>query len=606
MLTRDVRDTEIRVLGAVEIWAAGRPLHLPRRQLATVIGLLALQTGQVVSFERMIDVLWPDHAPKTARAVLQTRVSELRALLQSGGFEGRLITHGDGYSLSIPPEQIDATRFCRAVSEARRAVAPPDACRLLRAALGLWRGPVLGGPPASGLLDGLVRQLDSQRLTAIEDLLALETGMDTPHNSVDEFVGLTASNPERERLTGQIMLALQRAGRTAEAFTVYERTRRWLADELGVDPGAELQGIHLDLLRATSRKAGATARDTADPPAPATPSGRVPRTLPSDLLDFTGRAVEAGYLADLASRDRGDGVLVMAVCGQAGVGKTALTVHVAHHLQSRFGDGQLYADLHGTNCAPATPHDVLGRFLRALGTTRLPDTLDERIDVYRDLLADRRMLVVLDDAMSDEQVRPLIPGGSGCVVLVNGRPRLGAALGARTLRLDVLSPADAVRLLSRVVGGERVKVAPAATAELARACGHLPLALRIAGARLQSRPHWTVSDLAGRLRDESHRLDELAYGPLDVRHSIAGSIASLGPEARRLLRRLAALNPAEITAEAAAALLAMQPARADDLLEELYDAHLVEPAGREPAYGRHYRMPDLVRLGAQEPAPECP
>jgi DNA-binding SARP family transcriptional activator len=609
MLTRGVRRTEVRVLGEVEVWTDGDRVPLPRRQLGVVMGVLALHANNVVPVDRLMRALWPDRPPKSSRAVLQTRVSELRALLTAWHFDGRLVTHSDGYGLRISPDAVDAIRFSRCVIEARDMASPQEAYGMLRSALGLWRGPVLSGSPADGVHEALVQRLESIRLTAVEEVLALEAVTDCPDSAVDDYVDLAVAHPERERLTGQVMLALQRAGRTAEAVRAYERTRRWLADELGVDPGAELQRLYLALLRSTAGPA-------PDPPSPrpeeqprpgaaaAVSTSRVPRTLPPDLIDFTGRVVEAGYLADLVGEHRRDGVLVAAVCGPAGVGKTALAVHVAHQLEDMFPDGQLYADLHRSTATPTSAHEVLARFLRALGVVGLPAALDERIDLYRHLLADRRLLIVLDDAASDEQVLPLIPGGSQCVVIVTGRSRLGISLGARTMRLDVLNPADATRLLSRIAGSERVKRAPEASADLTRACGYLPLAIRAAGAKLQAKPHWSIRSFTSRLQDERYRLDHLVYGTLDVRQSLAGSIASLAPDARRLLHRLAELDASEITAEVAATLLDICPGQVRDLIEDLYDAHLVDLVVLEPTDDPVYRIPDLVRLRAKESIPD--
>jgi tetratricopeptide (TPR) repeat protein/transcriptional regulator with XRE-family HTH domain len=375
------------------------------------------------------------------------------------------------------------------------------------------------------------------------------------------------------------------------------------------------EGLGLDELART--RLHAAAHQSRCAPRPALPADRlrrpadlvVPAQLPPDIVDFTGRAdmVERfGVLLVGAPDDaaRSTAMAVTAVVGAGGVGKTTLAVHIGHRVRARFPDGQLFIDLRGAEASPADPREVLGRFLRALGVdgSAIPEEADERADLYRSLLAGRRVLVVLDNAGGEAQVRPLLPGSPTCAVLVTSRTRLGGLEGARMLDVDLLYPAQAMALLGRIVGRERVAAEPAAAAELARLCGFLPLALRLAGARLAARPHWRLVQLAERLANERQRLDELAYGHLAVRASLTLSYRALEPTARLLFGRLGLLHAPDVTAWIAAALLDTSVEQATELADRLVDARLLEVAGRDATGQVRYRFHDLVRLYARERA----
>jgi tetratricopeptide (TPR) repeat protein/transcriptional regulator with XRE-family HTH domain len=334
----------------------------------------------------------------------------------------------------------------------------------------------------------------------------------------------------------------------------------------------------------------------------------VPFLLSPDIADFTGRAdVVARLSALLAGDPNGVGstaVVVAAVTGGGGVGKTALAVHVAHRVRSRFPDGQLYVDLRGAETTPADPKDVLGRFLRGLGVdaTAVPEGSDERAELYRNLLADGRVLVVLDNAASEGQVLPLLPGSPTCGVLVTSRAPVTGLAGVRRFELGVLPAGQATELLGRIVGAERVAAEPQAVAELARLCGYLPLALRVAGARLAARPHWQLTQLVQRLADERRRLDELAHGHLAVRASLALSYQALEPAAKMLFGRMGLLAAPDTAAWVAAALLDSSIERAQELADRLVDARLLEVAGRDATGQLRYRLHDLVGVYARERA----
>ena len=429
----------------------------------------------------------------------------------------------------------------------------------------------------------------------------------SPEEAVDHHRQVVFGRLLRAHRLGALLTQEQlaeRAGVSARTIRELERGRvrqprrdsvRLLADALA------LAGTtRLDFHAAARGIDGALAVAAREP--------AVPFLLSPDIADFTGRAdVVARLSALLAGDPHGVGstaVVVAAVAGGGGVGKTALAVHVAHRVRSRFPDGQLYVDLCGAEASPADPRDVLGRFLRALGVdaTAVPEGSDERAELYRNLLADRRVLVVLDDAAGEAQVIPLLPGSSTCGVLVTSRAPMTGLAGIRLFELDVLPAAQAVELLGRIVGPGRVAAEPQAAAELARLCGYLPLALRVAGARLAARPHWRLTQLVQRLDDERQRLDELTHGHLAVRASLGLSYQTLEPAARVLFGRLSLLEAPDMAAWVAAALLDISVEQANELTDRLVDARLLEVAGRDASGQVRYRFHDLVRVYARERA----
>jgi DNA-binding SARP family transcriptional activator/tetratricopeptide (TPR) repeat protein len=594
-------------LGPVEVSVDGRHVRFARRQQRLILGILALQGDEVISSERLIDLIWGERPPAQARAVLQTRISEVRTALHStvADPDVRLLTTGDGYVLRAPSDRIDASRFRSLLMHWREADSDEAARTTLREALDLWRGPVLGSAATTETLLALCYGLESARLAAQEDLFDVELRLGNHFLVVDEIVTLSGAHPTRERLFALMMSALHRVGRSAEALQAFERWRRWLSDELGTDPGDLVRQTHLTVLggrtvvtdnMGTPRAAISSDGDS--------PSFRVavPRTLPPDIADFTGRDREAGVLHSLLTRERPG---VVAVSGRGGVGKTTLCVHAAHSLREQYVDGQLYVSLRGAgDDDPPKPSEVLGRFLRSLGVEGpgLPDSLDERVDLYRDLLSNRRVLVVLDNAATVEQVLPLIPGGSGCGVLINSRARFGSAVGAETLDLNVFATDEAVGLLSRIVGSSRVSDETDAVADLALHCGHLPLALRIAAAKLVAKPHWRVETLVMLLAEERHRLDQFAVGSLDVRASIALSYAGLNVRAQRLLQLIGDIDLPDVTVWVCAALLDTSEVEAQAVLEQLFDAQLLDAGAQSTARSQRYQLHDLVRLFANEQA----
>ncbi|GHJ48897.1 SARP family transcriptional regulator [Catellatospora sp. TT07R-123] len=570
----------VGLLGPVTAWHDGRALALGPAMQRAVLALLALEPGRVVSVERLVDGLWDEEHPQRPAGVIQTYVSRLRALLRPIGAGIEL--HGTGYRLDVPPGQVDLHAFRAAVA----AALPGDDPAPLRAALALWRGDPLAGLRSTPLLDRLRSGLAEERLAAREECLDRELRVGRHQQVVAELSALHEEQPLRERPLALLLLALYRDGQRPLALDRYARVRRRLAEELGLDPSPELAELHTRLLRDDP---GLTA--AAEPVLP------VPRQLPHDVADFTGRDREVELLVAAARQD-GAAVVVCAIDGMAGVGKTALAVHVGHRLADWFPDGQLFLDLHGftDGHVPMEAGEALGVLLRALGTAdaALPEGAAERAGLWRGLLARRRMLVLLDNAATAEQIRPLLPGTAGSLALVTTRRRLAGLDGARSVSLEVLDEPQGRRLFNGVVGA-RAHAEPAAVGEVLALCGHLPLAIRIAAARLHHRSQWSVGHLAARLRAEQRRLAELRSGDNDVEAAFRLSYRDLTRLEQRLLRLVGTYPGHDVTAASAAALLGADPVRTDELLEALLDAHLLLQRTAD-----RYRCHDLVRVFAAE------
>ncbi|GAB3522816.1 BTAD domain-containing putative transcriptional regulator [Phytohabitans suffuscus] len=590
--------TQFAVLGPVTVVIDGRRHRIPRAQTRGLLALMLLNLGRRISREGVIEAMWAGAPPSTARSQVHNAVTVIRGHLADLGAPDVLDSGPSGYELLVEPEQVDAARFDDGVRLAHDAAARGDhkeAVRLLRGALDLWTGEPLAD--ATGAFVGAARaRLVERRLTAVEDLADLELDLGRAEAVAAEIAPLVDAHPMRERLRVRQMTALYRSGRQVEALQSYRLYRNLLAEYEGLDPGREIAELERMILRADPVPAAA--------PVPAEPAPAAPALLPPDIPDFTGRDGPAGELHHLLTAGRPSSALAVAgVAGMGGVGKTTLAVHVAHLAAGAYPDGQLYANLRGAEAVALDPGDVLARFLRALGVDAraIPNDPVGRAEMYRTRLAGHRVLVVLDNAASEEQVRPLLPGAASCAVLVTSRARLTGVEGARWIDLDVFARAEAVRLFGRVAGEERVAAEPDEAAEIVRLCGGLPLAVRVAGARLTARPTWRLSHLSRMLRDERRRLDRLATGDLEVRASLALSYEGLKGEAKRLFRRLGRFDTPDFPAWLAGAVLE-ESADAAGLLESLVDAQLVAVSGVDAAGQIRYRFHDLVRLYARERA----
>ncbi|QFU91923.1 Regulatory protein AfsR [Amycolatopsis sp. YIM 10] len=580
------------LLGPMEVTGPGGPVGFPGVKPRVVLAALLLEHGRTVPAERLIDVVWGEDPPSTARAVVQTYVATLRRALAAAGLPPIITSDRHGYRAEIPENALDVRVFEQFVERGRLAARDGDhagAGELLRAGLALWRGPALGGIGESFLRAEATR-LDELRLTVTEDRIDADLAVGQGSQLLAELTELVARHPTRERLRGSLMIALYRAGRQTDALEVYEQGRLALLDELGIDPGPELCRVHESILR-------------CDPALRPAVASRTPRQLPSPPSDFTGRVAELSALREaLVARDA---MPVGVISGAGGVGKSSLAHRVAHEVAGEFPDGQFHLELHGSTAGPATAEEVLGRVLRDFDpTSTVPGTVEERVARYRTLLAGTRTLVVLDDAANEAQVRPLLPGGPDCAVLITSRNRLPALAGATFVELGVF-PADAgLDLFTRIVGAGRASGEPAAAAEITELCGQLPLAIRVAGARLVSRRQWSLSRLASKLAHEQRRLDELAVGDQQVRASINLSYTLLPERARAALRGLGLLGLPHFPAWTAASALEIDLDDAEQVLEDLVDVSLLEADGVDPLGLPRYRLHDLVRLFALERAHE--
>ncbi|MFI9381042.1 BTAD domain-containing putative transcriptional regulator [Kutzneria sp. NPDC052558] len=588
-----------RLLGPVCAVSGDTTVELSGRKPRALVALLAVNAGHVVPIDVLIDALWGEEPPDSARAGVHSYVSTLRRTLG----EGVIMRRSAGYELAVPPERVDVHVFTRKVAQARQALAAERfaaAAQDLTEALELWRGPALGGVDGDWAERERSR-LGQLRLAALEDRIEADLRLGRGPRLIAELTALVDDNPLRERPRWQLMLALYQAGRQAEALEKYESGRRLLVDELGVEPSPEFQAMHGRILRGEVPEPVPDDGPRAETPAPEPKAA--PQQLPPDVADFTGREAEIALLSRRL-RQSTQATTVCVIAGTAGAGKSSLAVHTAHLVREHFPDGQLYVNLRGVHSASLEPIEVLARFLRALGVpaASIPDGLEERADLYRTLLADRRVLIVLDDAADERHVRDLLPGGSGCAVLVTSRRRLPALAGALHVDLAVFAETEATELLETLIGAERVAREPDGAADIVRLCGWLPLAVRITGARLSARPQWPLHLMATRLRERHQLLDELSVGDLEVRGSLLLSYEGLSEAERRTLRLLGWLGTMEFASWFVAPLLDATVGATDRLLERLADTYLLDTVTVDAAGSPRYQLHDLTRAFAIERA----
>jgi tetratricopeptide (TPR) repeat protein/DNA-binding SARP family transcriptional activator len=575
-----------------------------------VLAVLLFQPNTVVRRTEIVRLAWGDQAgaaPRTVDALVADYISRLRTAFRQAGVdhEVRLTARQPGYLLEVDEETIDWHRFRRLVDRARRArdaAEFDEAAQLLREGLELWRGPALAdiGPA----LDPIRRQMEERRLAAAEDLAQIELTRGRADRVVPLLIDLTMSHPVRERLVALLIQALHAAGRRDDAVAAYHRGREQIASALGLDPAEAVE----DAYRALLNGQPSSGR-------PERPTG--PAQLPLETTNWVGRAAEMAALLSLvpaqatepaATEGRpapvdggavsppGAGVICV-VYGMAGVGKTTLAVRAAHQLAQWFPDGQLFLDLHGytANTPWVRPAEALGRLLRSLGVAgdAIPQHLDDRAALFRDRLATRRMLILLDNAYSADQVRPLLPAAAGCLVLVTSRRRLTALDDAHPLSLETLPAADAVTLFSRVAGAGRVSGQHAVVERIAELCGGLPMAIRIAAARLRNRPAWQPRYLAERLSDAPDPPWELDDGERSIAAAFTLSYRELTGGQQRTFRLLSLVPGPDVDAYAAAALLEASAGHAERLLQDMLDAHLLGQQAED-----RYRFHDLMRIFA--------
>jgi DNA-binding SARP family transcriptional activator/tetratricopeptide (TPR) repeat protein len=601
VLDRADRQADFRILGRLEVVVQHSQITDLTGRQRTLLASLLLRANEIVPVDELAERLWGATPPGSPRATLQTYVQRLRQTL---GDPTRVLTAPTGYQVVVEPGELDLARFRAQVVRAAATRDLFDQAELLREALAQWRGRPLVDVPSESLRSQEVPYLEEERLEALERYFDVELRLGRHAALIRQLQAVAEEHPLREQLSVQLMLALYRSGRQADAFTVFQNVKQALAEQLGVDPGADLRALHQAILTGDPSVA-------APPPvvphsvevvtaAPAHPRA-YPRQLPPDLRDFVGREEVIERIAGLLESDATTGVPLVVVSGPPGAGKTALAVRVAHELAARFPDGQLYADLRGFSNTPAlTPLQVISRFLVALGVSgqHVPSSLDEVTTLYRTLLADRRVLVLLDNAAAPSQVRPLLPSTPGCAVLVTSRNELRgltALQGSRPVNLDVLVPAQSYEVLAKIVGAARIDAEPEAAAAIAALCGHLPLALRIAAANLVARSACSVQEFAAELR-QGNLLARLAIDGDDeaaVRGAFELSYTTLPAAAARLFRLLGLVPGPDFDVDVAAALGDVPVGEAARLLDQLTAANLV---GRSS--GARFQLHDLVRLYA--------
>jgi DNA-binding SARP family transcriptional activator len=585
---------KFEVLGPVAVLHGGRAVHLGTPKARRILALLLGRPNRAVSVDVLVESLWADAPPRTAAKNVQVYIHHLRRAL---GDPERIVHQRPGYRLVVRSGELDAERFEDLARQGLATHDPQRASELFGQALALWTGDdayadILDVP----MIHAEVYRLAETRMTVLLNRIDADLRLGRHAELLPELTGLTAEHPLREGLWARLMTALYRCGRQADALGAYDNARRALVEQAGLDPGPELQELQRMILAASAESTTATAgHDHMGPAAtpetaPAASAHEKPRTLPPHVADFTGRTAELEALEATLRHGR----RIVAISGRGGIGKTALAVHLAHRLSDTFGDGQLYVHLAGAQPEPAEPAEVLSRFLRALGVANadLSEDADERASVYRSLLARRRILIVLDDAAGESQLDQLLPGSGMCAVIVTSRVRLGLP-GADAIDLDVLPEDDGRRLLEKITGARHDV---AASHELLGLCAGLPLAVRIMGAQLATRPHWRLTDVVGRLRDERHRLDALCYRDLAVRASFALSYQGLRPRAQQLFRLVGLIDAPDFAAWTATAAVDADIEETEKLLDEVIDARLLDYSD-----GR-YRFHDLVRVYARERA----
>lgn len=591
-----------RVLGPVTITAGGGCLRLGGPGQRNLLAALLLRANRVVPIDQLRDAIWGDAWPRTAFAKIQVHVSALRHALGSvNGAPGSrqvLVTQPPGYMMAVERDQLDLSLFEALAEEGLHLLAEDAAAASasLCGALALWRGRPLEGVDLGGAFAHEAARLEERHLTVLEARIEADLRLGRHDDLIGELEALVVANPLRERLHGQLMLALYRSARRGDALSAFRRARRVLADELGLDPGHELQQLERAILR------GGPGLEAPAPAPRPQPTRRLPiAQLPAAIADFTGRDEEVRGVRDSVARfphgrASTPAMPVCVISGPVGAGKTVLAVRSAHGLRRMYRDGQLFVSL--SDCGrPVPSHELLGELLLALGVERnaMPASSGERSHLYRSLLSPRRMLVLLDDATCEAQVRPLLPGSPSCAALITGRARLHGIEGASRVNLGPLPVADALELLSRVCGRDRVSREPSAAASIVDACGRLPLAVRVAGAKLAQRPHWSLARMAALLADDRRRLDELSVGDLDVRASLMLSYQGLKPELRRAFRAAGQMTGPDLTPPALAALLHIATPAAEGLLDGLVAAWLVEPSVPGDSGQARYSLDNLVR-----------
>ncbi|WP_370948458.1 BTAD domain-containing putative transcriptional regulator [Amycolatopsis sp. cg5] len=576
---------KFRLLGTIEAWKDDSALPLGGAKPRTLLAALLLAGGQPLSVSRIIDALWPEEPPATAHALVHSYVATLRKVLGRDGHKDVLRTRSRGYVIDPESIWLDLTEFERLIALGRTAIADGRAergARLLREALDLWRGVPLDNACAGFAEPERVR-LNELRLTVLAERYEAELATGAESSVAGELAKLTAEHPLRERFIGLLMTAHYRLGRQAEALEVYQHYRRRLLEHHGLEPAIGLRDLHEAVLRSDEDLLAPSRAER--PGLPSFPPR--PAQLPPDVPHFTGRAVELARVVGAVERPGRARPALVVLSGQRGVGKTALAVHACHRVAETFPDGQVHIDLRAE-----TPQEAIMRVLRAFGAGPVPRSADEAAALYRSCLRDRRVLVLVDNVSCESQLRALLPAAPGCAVVVTTCAHLPGSPDP-VVHLGRLSAEDASALLKNLIG-TREDADPGVLEELAALCDHHPLAVLAAAARLSSRPHWTVTRLVTRLRDPGTRLTELSAADPRVRTGTETAYRALGERDARVLGALAIADAPSYLPWMVAVLGEMSEEEAEDRLDRLVDAQLLE------CDGTAYRMRELVRLAVAE------
>lgn len=594
----------ILVLGSVVVRADGADddhggVNLGGVKSKTLLAALLTQPRHVVSISRLVDLIWDESPPRSATALVHTYVSQVRRGLITAGLPSALRTRAPGYLLDIDHAECDVTSFERHVDQARQAEQRDDYAEAIRhyeQGLALWRGTAFDGVDANFArirAAGLVEE----RIRAEEGRARALILLGQPEEAVATLARLTTEHPVREPARALMMRALSLTGRQADALEAYREGRGHLMDQLGIEPGRELRELHATIL------GGSVEPAAPPPPQPpvAEPADVVPRLLPPDIGDFIGHEDQLARVLSVGMASHRTRPAVVVLSGFGGIGKSALAVHAAHRLRAGYPDGQLFADLRGTERDIGT-YEVLGRLLGALGVplTALPNSVEDRVDTYRRTVSGRKLVIVLDNAHGEHQVRGLLPGDPNCMVIITSRSRLTGLDGAEQVELGFLPQETSLRMLSRIVGDQRIGAEPWAAQTIAKLCGGVPLAIRVAAAKLLARPHWPMRALASRLSDEQRRLDELSVGDLAIRTSLRLHYAELDDPHRRAFHLLTLLDLPDFGSWLAAPLLDVSLDDAEDVVEHLVDLRLLDVVGVDLIGRVRYRFHDLVQLFGAE------
>ncbi|MEV5379840.1 BTAD domain-containing putative transcriptional regulator [Streptomyces nondiastaticus] len=621
---------EFKVLGPLAAVADGRVLPLGGPKQRTLLAMLLVNANTAVSGERLCDAVWGDAPPASAQANIRSYAAVLRRVLSpaagagsgQGSGEERLSQGNGGYRLQVFPGEADLHRFEVLAARGRAALAAGEhraAADALEEALALWRGSPFEGVAHHDALLGEVARLEEARLTAFEDHAEARLALGEPRELIGPLRAETARYPLRESLWAKLMTAQYRSQQPGDALQSYALARTALRDELGIDPGDALRKLHHAIL---TRDPELGAPPAAQQPVRPADAWQPTVQVPSDDADFVGRSrllERVSTLIGPSGRRPGSttpcAVPVVILTGLPGVGKTALATRLAHHLRADFPDGRLFLHLDGTRGPQRTPGAILANLLLSLGVpgSSVPEATEDRAALYRSLLADRKVLVLLDDARDEAQIRMLLPGTPGSAALVTSRARLAGLTDAHLIDVDPFDDEESQDLLRRIVGPQRLAAEPEATGRILAACAGLPLALRVAAARLAGRPDWQVRRLADRLADERGVLAELTVGDLAVRTCVAASYHGLAPDAARAFRAIGLLPAPEFPGWALSAALADPAApgtgtgtghelAADRATDALIDANLVQIESLTGQRQPRYRMHDLLHAYAAERA----